>query len=506
MIAIIWRSLVSLIVWLWLWFYGYKKTLTEQAIAFKARIKKAKEIEEEIVEKAKLEADKIIERWETKAVKIEEWALKEIDKRHEKLDRMEERVIAKEEKLENNREKLEQDKEAVQKEMEEILIIKDEQKKMLSQVANLSVEDAKTALFAQVEIENEKELSTFINKFKTITKEEADTQAQQILARVLPRIATDHNSEFTTVNVDIPDEHFKWKIIGREWRNIAYFEKITGTELVVDDTPLLIRLSSFDHEKRFIAAETLKKLIKDTKINPHHIEKIYNEIVNNLDNVLLEQWKQALNILNIPMMKPEIVKMIWQFKLRYSYGQNLWNHSIEVAKISEAIATEMGLDPMLAKKAGLLHDIGKVIAATWQSHTAIWADTLKKHWMHPVIINAAEAHHYDVPMTDPITWIVTAADAISASRPWARFNTKDLFIDKMSELEKLIKDVDWVQKVHIMQAWREIMVYANPEKINDLEVQQLIKTIANKIEDQLDYPWIIRIVMFRETKVIEYIR
>jgi len=247
--------------------------------------------------------------------------------------------------------------------------------------------------------------------------------------------------------------------------------------LIVDDTPLVVRISSFDSEKRYIAAMTLQKLIKDGRINPFYIEKTYNEVVADMGNLLIEKGKEALAMLNIPMMKPELVKMIGQFYLRYSYGQNLWQHSIEVAKISEAIAAEFGLDPTLAKKAGLFHDIGKIIATTGQSHSAIGAETLKKMGMDPVIINAAESHHYDVPIEYPIAWIVAAADAISASRPGARFNTKELFIEKMSELEKLIYEIPGIDKVHIMQAGREIMVYVNPKEISDTEVETLLKDI-----------------------------
>ncbi len=281
---------------------------------------------------------------------------------------------------------------------------------------------------------------------------------------------------------------------------------MTGVELIVDDTPLTVRVSSFDSEKRYIASTMLQKLIKDGRINPFYIEKTYNEVVADLQNLLAEKGKEALGMLNIPMMKPELVKMIGQYYLRYSYGQNLRSHSIEVAKISEAIATELGLDPILAKKAGLFHDIGKIVATTGQSHSAIGAEVLKKLGMDPVIINAAESHHYDVPINNPISRIVAAADAISASRPGARFNTKELFIEKMGELEKLIYEIPGIDKVHIMQAGREIMVYVNPKEISDSELEKLLKTIGEKIEEKLDYPGIIRVTGIRETKIIEFLR
>ena len=281
---------------------------------------------------------------------------------------------------------------------------------------------------------------------------------------------------------------------------------MTGVELIVDDTPLTVRVSSFDSEKRYIASTMLQKLIKDGRINPFYIEKTYNEVVADLQNLLIEKGKEALALLNIPMMKPDLVKMIGQYYLRYSYGQNLRQHSIEVAKISEAIATELGLDPILAKKAGLFHDIGKIIANTGESHSLIGGETLKKMGMDPAIVNAAEAHHYDVPITSPIAWIVAAADAISASRPGARFNTKELFIEKMGELEKLIYEIQGIDKVHIMQAGREIMVYVNPKEISDTQLETLLKDIGTKIEEKLDYPGIIRVTGIRETKIIEFLR
>ncbi len=276
--------------------------------------------------------------------------------------------------------------------------------------------------------------------------------------------------------------------------------------MIIDDTPGTVKISSFDHEKRFLAAKTLEVLVKDGRINPMYIEKIYNQNVEELQNMFTEKGKEALTLLNLPIMKPEMTKTIGQFFLRFSYGQNLWSHAVEVAKISEALAIELGLDPVLSKKAGLLHDVGKIISTTGESHTKLGADLLRKRGMDPVIINAAGSHHYDVPMTHPISWVVAAADAISAARPGARMDTKEVFIEKMGELEKLIIEVEGVEKVHIMQAGREIMVYANAKKISDLEVEKLLEDIGKKIEEQLDYPGVIRISGIRETKIIQYLR
>ncbi len=497
-IVIIWYLLALGIGWA-AGFYGYKRTLTQKAIQFKERMAKAKELEEQMVEEAKKKAERLLEQAEEKAQKIE-------DQRIQKMEVIQNRLLAREEKMDEKLEKLEQEKSKLgdkQKELEDKV---KEQVNKLAETAKLSKDEAKDILMKQIEKEYQSDFVDFIEKLKNIKREEADKEAAMIVSKALPRVAVDSVSEFTTKTVDLPNEDFKGKLIWREGRNISYFEKMTWVELIVDDTPLVVRLSSFDSEKRYIAAHTLERLVKDGKINPFYIEKTYNQVVSELDTLYIDKWKEALTMLNIPMMKPDIVKMIWQFYLRFSYGQNLWQHSIEVAKICESIASEFWLDTLLAKKAGLLHDIGKIIANTWESHAKVGAEVLKKFGMDPIIINAAEAHHYDVAIDNPYAWIVTAADAMSASRPGARFNTKELFIEKMAELEKLINGIPGIDKVHIMQAGREIMVYVNPKEITDMQLETLLKNIGEKIDSQLDYPGIIRITWIRETKIIEFLR
>ncbi len=494
---IIWVA--ALAIWAAGGFFWYKKTLTEKAKQYKARMARVKETEEEMLAEARKKADWIIERAEDKADKIEEQRLK-------KMEEIQNKLLEREEKMWEKLERLEKEKEKVIEKQKEVEDVIKQQTDKLAEIAWLKKEEAKDQLFANMEVEYQEEIKAFVEKMKTIKTEEADKEASQILAKALPRIASEAVNEFTVKSVDLPNEDYKWKLIGREWRNISFFEKLTWVELIIDDTPMVVRISSFDSEKRFIAATVLKKLVKDGRINPHYIETFYNQVVEDLPNILIEKWKEALTQLNLPMMKPEVVKLIGQLYLRYSYGQNVWLHSVEVAKISEAIATEIGLDPIIAKKAGLFHDIGKIVATTWQSHTALWAEALKKLWMDEIIINAAESHHYDVPMTSPYSWIVAAADAISASREWARYDTSEMFIEKMSELEKLIKDVSWVDKVHIMQAGREIMVYVNPEEISDKDLEKTLKVIWEKIEEQLDYPGIIRITAIRENKLVEFLR
>lgn len=508
-LIIVWY-VVAISLWGAAGYYGYKKSLTDKALKFKERMKNVEKIEEEMLEEAKKKTEKIIQQAEEKSERslqqAEERAQKIEDQRLQKMEVIQNRLLAREEKMDEKLEKLEEEKWKLnekQKELEDAIA---NQMWKLAEVAKLSKEEAKTLLFENVEQEYQRELTQFIEKLKTIKKEEADKESAMIVARALPRIAVDSVNEFTTKTVDLPNEDFKWKLIGREGRNISFFEKVTWVELIVDDTPLIVRLSSFDAEKRYVASLVLQRLVKDWRINPFYIEKTFNEVMAELENLFIEKWKEALTILNLTMMKPEIVKMIWQYYLRYSYGQNLRSHCIEVAKISEAIATELWLDSTLAKKAGLLHDIWKISVSTWESHALVGAELLKKRWMDPAIINAAEAHHYDVPIDNAISRVVTAADAISASRPWARFNTKELFIEKMTELEKLIYEIPGIDKVHIMQAWREIMVYVNPKEISDLETEKLLKAIWDKIDEKLDYPGIIRLTGIRETKIIQFLR
>lgn len=492
-------SLAILFFGIALGFFWYKQTLTEKAKKFKAKIARTREIEEEIIEQARKKATEIREQAEQRVMQLEE-------KRMEKLSHIEQRLASREEKLDEKLERLELEKEKLKAKNEEIQAAINEQTNKLSEIAQLSPEEAKEQLFTNIELTYKTDIQKFVEKYTMIKKEEADKEAGQIIARALPKMASEVTGEFTTILVDLPNEDFKGKLIGREWRNISYFEKITGVELIVDDTPLVVRLSCYDHEKRFVAKTALDRLVKDGRINPYYIEKIYKEVLSELDTILMDKGKEALTILNLTLMKPEIVRMVGQFFLRYSYGQNLWNHSIEVAKLSEAIAVEMGEDPILAKKAWLLHDIGKIQATTGQSHTSVGGEILRKFQMDSAIINAAESHHYDVPMTNIISWIVTTADGISASRPWARFNTRELFIEKMTELEKLVTTVEGIEKTHIMQAGREIMVYVDPGKTVDSDVEKILKTIADKIEEQLDYPGIIRVTGIRETKIVAYVK
>jgi len=495
-------SIVALVLGAGLGYFFYGQVWKKKNVELQSKLDKADDTASGIVKKAE-ERYRIAEQLAKETV---DNAHAEAEKRLQKVEQFEARIMQKEERLDQKIDNLEKEKEKLAQKDQDLDVIIQEQKWMLSQVAGLTPEEAKEKLFARVQEDSSQELTTFIQKFATIKTEEAEKTAADIIAKVLPRVSMNSVSEFTVSMVDLPSEDMKGKLIGREWRNVSYFEKITGVELLIDDTPLVVKLSSYDNEKRFIAVEMLKRLLKDGRINPVYIEKMYHDVSQGIETLLLDKGKEALAMLNIPMLKPDIVRMVGQFHFRYSYGQNLWIHSIEVAKIAESIAAEMGLDTMMAKKAWLLHDIGKIATENGQAHTKVGADILRKYGFDEIIINTAEAHHFDIPLTSSIGWIVAAADAISAGRPGARFNSKDVFVERMSELEKLISSVEWVDKVHIMQAWREIMIFVNPTLITDIGVHTLLKDVGKRVEDQLDYPGIIRVVGIRETKVVDYLR
>lgn len=497
-LAVVWW----LIVWSIVGFFWYKARLTRDQLRYHQKIEETEEEASKILRNAKI----LAEERETKSLKTIEKAHEDIQKRHEKIDDIENRMITREERFDEKIQRLDQKKEALEKQKSDIQILQEEQEKKLSDIAWLSRDEAREQIFFRVETEYEHELWQMKTKLITFAKQDAQQHAKKLIAQALPRVSADSVSTYTTTLIDIPHEDFKWKLIWREWRNISFFEKTTWIELIIDDTPEIVKLSSLDPERRFIAQHTLERLLADWRINPYYITKYYEEVLWQIDDIRQEKGQEALTLVNIWAMKPEITRHIGRFFCRYSYGQNLRNHSIEVAKIAWALASEMWYDAELATKAGLLHDIWKVIANKDESHTELWAAFLLQQWVSDVIVNAAASHHFEVPMTDPISWIIASADALSSARPWARFNSKDKFFEKMTKLEKIIWQMSWVQKVHIMQAWREIMVYVDPQVISDNQLQDVVKDIWKNLEDHLDYPGIIRVVAIREQKMIEFLR
>jgi ribonuclease Y len=481
-------------------FFAQQKDILEKELQ---RLRLQKETEEIT---AKTISKKIIEEAEYKANELIKRNEKDLEHQQKKIDQYEHRLAEKESKIDTKYEQLDQKKEVLLQRQIELDKIYEEQQIILEKVAWLTAQNAKIELFQQIEEKEQAEIERFVNKMKQIKEEDAQEEAAKIIAKVIPRVAQEGLSEHLLTLVDLPTEDMKGKIIWREWRNISAFERVTWVEVTIDDTPLTIKLSGFDPEKRFLAAETMRKLIKDAKINPASIEKYYEETISKINEAFMRKGKETLTLLNLPMMKPEIVEYIGRFHLRYSYGQNLLSHSIEVARMAEMLANEMGLNADLAKKAWLLHDIWKIDSTSGEWHAKIGADILRKHGMHDIIVNTAEGHHFDVPLLYPESRIATAADIISASRPGARVDSKERFIERMTGLETLVSSITWVQKSYIMQAGREIMAFFNPEDVSDQQVQELVEEIGIKIEQQMDYPGQIRIIGIREHKITHFVR
>lgn len=487
--------LLSIILWWLLWKLIYDRILekkwkdiqtqTEQANEKTEKIiEKANEKAEKIVEantqKAEIEAEKIIERAEKQSL----WIIKQLEEKQSNLLKKEEELMDKKQTL-NDKEKKVENK--------------------IFEIWKLSEQDAKNIIFDKTEKEYSQDLFNIVEKIKKETTDNAKKEANAIIAKTIYRVAVEKSNNFLVETVELPSEDYKWRIIWREWRNIQFFEQLTWVNLSMDDTPWIVKISSFEPEKRFIAKITLEKLIKDGRINPVYIEKYFKETEILLPEILQDIWKETLLELWIPMMDTKILEYIGRFELRYSYGQNLLSHSKEVAKISELLAAELWYDTLLAKKAWLLHDIGKIDVNSWESHPKVWANILRQHNFSDIVVNAAESHHFEVPQIHPISWIVTAADAISAGREWVRNNSTDRYIERIKELENLVLNVEWVKKAYIMQAGREIWAFVDENIVSDFEVQKLNQIIKNKIKENLDYPGIIKVMSIRENKVIDYV-
>ena len=487
--------ILSIILWALLWKLVYDYILEKKWKNLQKQIETTNNKALQIIENASIKAENLIKDANKKA---EEEAIKIIDRAEkqslwiiEQLNKRQERLLQEEEEVKELKENLNKEKSKI--------------KDKLFEISKLSEEEAKNIVIKETEKEYSQDLSNIIEKIKKDTNYNAKKIANEIIVKTVYRVAVDNSNNFLTESVELPSEDFKWRIIWREWRNIQFFEQITWVNLSMDDTPWIVKISSFEPEKRFIAKITLEKLIKDWRINPVYIEKYFEESKIALPDILVDIWKETLLELWIPMMDNKILEYIWKFELRYSYWQNLLSHSKEVAKISELLAWELWYDTLLAKKAWLLHDIWKIDVNSWESHPKVWANILRQYNFSDIVVNAAESHHFEIPQTHPISWIVTAADAISAGREWARNNSTDKYVERIKALENLVLNIEWVKKAYIMQAGREIWAFVDENIVSDLDVQKLNKTIKNKIEDNLDYPGVIKVMSIRENKVIDYV-
>lgn len=425
---------------------------------------------------------------------------KRLIQKEEQLDKKIEQVEQKEKKLSDNEEKLKERESKIDQ-------IREEQLRKLEEVASLSVDDAKKQVLDAAEKDVKYELSAKIKELETKAKEEADKNAREIVAYAIQRVAADQVSETTVSVVNLPNEEMKGRIIGREGRNIRAIENLTGVDLIVDDTPEAVVLSGFDPIRREIARITLEKLIADGRIHPARIEEMVDKAKKEVDKVIKEYGEKALIETGIYGMHIELVKLLGRLHYRTSYGQNVLNHSIEISHLCGIIAAELGADVKLAKRAGLVHDIGKAVDHEMEgTHIEIGMDLLKRYKESDEVIHAMSTHHGDYEPQTIEAVIVTAADAISAARPGARRETLETYIKRLEKLEEIANSFEEVEKSFAIQAGREVRIMVKPDKIDDALLPKLARDVSKMIEAQMEYPGQIKVSIIRETRTVDYAR
>ena len=436
----------------------------------------------------------------------------EIKERRGEVQKQETRLIQKEENLEKRSENFENKERELEKELQNIDVQKQELEKLyeqemveLQKIASLTKDEAKQKLLSEIEKEITAEKAAIIREQEQKAKETITKNAKEMLCYAVQKCAADHSQETTVSIVALPNDEMKGRIIGREGRNIKALETLTGIDLIIDDTPEAVVLSGFDPLRREVAKIALEKLIEDGRIHPSKIEEMVEKAKEEVENTIKEEGERAVLETGVIGLHPDLVKLIGKLKYRTSYGQNVLNHSIEVSNLARIMAEELGLNPKLARRAGLLHDIGKALDHDMEgTHVEIGVEILKKYKENALVINAVEAHHGDVEPESLEAVLVQAADAISASRPGARRETLEAYIKRLQNLEEIADSFDGVEKSFAIQAGREVRIVVKPEKISDDKMTILAREVAKKIENEMDYPGQIKVNIIRETRVVDY--
>jgi ribonuclease Y len=494
-------------------FFGgilFRKKIAEKAIG-SAESEAARIIDEakKAAETAKKET--LVEAKE-EALRVKNEAERELKERRNDLQRLERRAIQKEENLDKKLDNLDKKEELLNKKIkdnedlkEEIERIKQDQVDLLQKISEMTVEEAKASLLSKVESEARHLMAIRLSDIEQEYKETADEKAKNIITLAIQRCAADSVAEATVSVVDLPNDEMKGRIIGREGRNIRAIETLTGVDLIIDDTPEAITISSFDPVRREIARLALEKLISDGRIHPSRIEEMVEKSRKEVEAIIKKEGEQATFETGIHGINQELVKILGRLKFRTSYGQNVLKHSIEVAHIAGMIASELGIDTVMAKRAGLLHDIGKAMTHEVDgSHVEIGVELAKKYKESREVIHAIEAHHGDVEPSTLVAMIVQAADAISAARPGARRENLETYIKRLQKLEEIANSFSGIEKSFAIQAGREIRIMVKPEEVNDEQMPIVAHEIARKIESELEYPGQIKINVIRETRQFDY--
>lgn len=490
--------------------YFIRKNISE------AKIGQAENLAKEIIDKANkdsetVQKEKLLEAKE-EIHKLRAEAEKENKERRNELQKFERRVIQKEETLDKKLLGLEQKESSltqrmkdISKKEEEVEKIKNKQLETLEAISSITTEQAREIILTNAEKDVRREMSLMIKEIESQAKEEADKKAREIIGYAIQKCAADHVAETTVTVVSLPNDEMKGRIIGREGRNIRTLETLTGIDLIIDDTPEAVVLSGFDPIRREIARITLEKLISDGRIHPARIEETIEKAKKEVDNVIKEYGEAAAFETGVHGLHPELIKLLGRLNYRTSYGQNVLKHSIELSHLAGIMATEIGADVKLAKRAGLLHDIGKAVDHEMEgTHVDIGMDLLRKYKESKEVIHAMSTHHGDYEPQTIEAVLVTAADAISAARPGARRETLEAYIKRLEKLEEIANSYEGVEKSFAIQAGREIRIMVKPENVSDEEMHLLARNMTKRIEDELDYPGQIKVSMIRETRAIEY--
>ena len=488
----------------------YRKKVAEREIT--SAEEEAKRIINEAIKSAEskkrealVEAKEEIHKSRSEFEREEKARRADLQKQERRLQQKEENLDRKTDSLERKNETLSQKIAAAEAQQAEIALIKKSQLEMLEKVSGYTVEEAKAYMINALKDEVTHEMAVKVKEIEAQCKEEAEDRAREIIVTAIQRCAADHASEVTVSVVPLPNDEMKGRIIGREGRNIRSIETLTGCDLIIDDTPEAITVSSFDPVRREVARLALEKLIADGRIHPARIEEMVAKAQKEVNATIKAEGERAVFETNIHGVNQEIVKLLGRMKYRTSYGQNVLQHSIEVSHIAGLIAAELGVDVNTAKRAGLLHDIGKAIDHEVEgSHVSIGVDIAKKYKESEAVIHAIEAHHGDVEPRTVVACIVQAADAISASRPGARRENIENYVKRLEKLEEISKSFPGIAGSYAIQAGREIRVMVKPEDVSEDQMVLLARDIAKKIEEELTYPGQIKVHLLRETKAVEY--
>jgi ribonuclease Y len=486
--------------------YFYKQRMIDQAIEkdtyeanriIKDANKKAKDTELE----AKNQALEYRQNAETEIARRRN----ELSRDEERLHKRRDEVDARAERLESREQSLNKRQSSMDKRANEIEKLHSERMEELQRISELSKEEARNILLAEVEKDSRNDMARIIRQVENEAREEGERRARDLITTAIQRVASEHVSEVTTSVVPLPSDEMKGRIIGRNGRNIQAFEQIAGVDVIVDDTPEAVTISCYDPVRREVARRSLAKLVLDGRIHPAHIEKVFNKEQLEVERVVAEAGEQATYEAGVPGLHPEIIKVLGRLKFRTSYGQNQLAHAVETAQLATVIAAELGADVEVAKAGALLHDLGKAMDHNIEgTHAQIGAEFAKRYGVNPLVVNAIASHHHEVEQESVEAAIVEAADAISGARPGARRESLEQYIKRVRALEDIANSYNGVNQSYALQAGREIRIFVKPEDVDDLASVTLARDVAKKVEETMQYPGQIKVTVIRETRSIDY--